>query len=76
MLVGFATFVASLGLIRKGLRLRLVLARCRVKAASEITGSHSYVMALRVALRILSVGKLFALVYTKNTPTHVHVSLV
>ena len=37
-----------------GTILRSVLARCRVKAAFEITGSHSYVMALRRKLVVHS----------------------
>ena len=47
-----------------------VPARCRVKAAPEITGSHSYVTALR---RLYS---LEAKLVTKRTRTHVHVSSV
>ena len=47
-----------------------VLARCITKAAPAIIGSYYYVTALRFRCRML----LEAMLVTKRTPTHAHVS--
>ena len=46
------------------------LAKCRTKAAPEITGSYSYITALRFRCRMLGEAKLFMYYYYYYYYTH------